>query len=217
MPRISDYFTPYPKQKEVLPYLGKGKIIFYGGARGGGKMQPLDSIIITPYGERKMGDLKVGDIISNPNGSPQKIIQIHKHGEQEIYRLLFEDGASTEVGLEHLWVTRITSSGKTKITDNDYLNDEEFGEGTMMDTKSIIEWLDKKNQADDDKQIKKQHLCIPLCKPVKFTKSYKYDMRTIHPYILGVLIGDGSLTKSSMSINTVGYTGIDKEIDLRLS
>ena len=216
MPKISDYFVPYPKQKEVLPYLGKGNIIFYGGARGGGKMQTLDSIVLTPYGERRMGDLKVGDIISNPNGSPQKIIQIHPHGEQEIYRLIFEDGASTEVGLEHLWLTRITSSRKTKITDNDYLNDEDFGDGNIMDTKAIIEWIDKKNQSDDDKVIKKQHLCIPLCNPIKFTKSYKYDMRKIHPYILGVLIGDGSITEGSVSTNTVGYTGIDQEIDEKI-
>ena len=37
MPRMSDYFSPQDRQKEAMKYIGKGFIIFYGGARGGGK------------------------------------------------------------------------------------------------------------------------------------------------------------------------------------
>lgn len=35
--KITDYIRLFPKQKEVLPYIGKGYRIFFGGARGGGK------------------------------------------------------------------------------------------------------------------------------------------------------------------------------------
>jgi phage terminase large subunit len=35
--KFSDYFQFLPKQLEALQYIGKGYIIFYGGARGGGK------------------------------------------------------------------------------------------------------------------------------------------------------------------------------------
>ncbi len=35
--KITDFFKPHPKQKEVLKYVGKGYNIFYGGAKGGGK------------------------------------------------------------------------------------------------------------------------------------------------------------------------------------
>lgn len=211
MAKMSDYIKPHPgPQQQAFDIIGSGKVVFYGGARSGGKLSPLDSIVYTPFGERRMGDLEVGDTILNPNGSPQKIIQIHPHNDMDIYELEFEDGAKLEVGLDHLWLTHKTSSHKTKVKENGYLNDDEFGNGIIMDTREIISWLDKKASSDDNSTIKKQHLCIPLCRPLTFTRSYRYDPRTIHPYILGVLIGDGSLTH--LSQNRVSYTGIDQEI-----
>lgn len=212
--KFSDYFKPSPKQKELLDCVGSGKHVFFGGARGGGKMSSNTSLICTPYGFRQMGDLKVGDTISNPNGSPQKVIQIYEHPNKDIYEIEFEDGAKTEVGLEHLWLVRITSSHQTKIQDNEYLNDEDFGKGQIVDTQFIINWLDKKSKSDESNTISKQHICIPLTNPVRFTKAYKYDPRTIEPYILGVLIGDGCLGQTTA--NRVRYTGIDKEIDEKI-
>ena len=55
------------------------------------------------------------------------------------------------------------------------------------------------------------HFCIPLCNPVSITKSYKTDMRLIHPYVIGVFIGDGCFSASSA--NRISYSGTDKEID----
>ena len=37
MPRVSDYIKLQPKQLECYQHIGKGGIVFYGGARGGGK------------------------------------------------------------------------------------------------------------------------------------------------------------------------------------
>jgi len=37
LPTIKDYINLHPKQLECFRYIGKGKIIFFGGARGGGK------------------------------------------------------------------------------------------------------------------------------------------------------------------------------------
>ena len=46
--------------------------IGFGGPKGGGKAQPLDAKVMTPYGWRQMGDLKVGSKISNPDGTTQR-------------------------------------------------------------------------------------------------------------------------------------------------
>jgi hypothetical protein len=213
--KLSDYFIPFPKQRKCLKHIGKGERIFFGGSRGGAKLSPLNSTVYTPFGARKMGDLKVGDIILNPNGSPQRIIQIQPHWNVDIYRMKFEDGATLEVGLDHLWLVHITSHGKSKIIDNSYLNDDDFGNGKIMDTRQIIEWFEKKKNSNDGQTIKNQHLTIPLCKPLKFTKSYKYDMRVIEPYLLGVLIGDGSLSNTANG-NQATYTGLDNEIGERI-
>ena len=85
MAKMSDYIKPHPgPQQQAFDIIGSGKVVFYGGARSGGKLSPLDSIVYTPFGERRMGDLDVGDTILNPNGSPQKIIQIHPHNDMDI-------------------------------------------------------------------------------------------------------------------------------------
>ena len=79
--------------------------VFYGGARGGGKVQPYDSMVLTPFGFRRMGDIKRGDTITNANGSPQKVIAVHPHVNHDFYRISFDDGTSTMCGLEHLWLS----------------------------------------------------------------------------------------------------------------
>jgi len=212
---ISEYIDLQPKQMECYLQLNSGKRIFYGGARGGGKLSPLDSTVYTPYGPRKMGDLKVGDNIFNPNGSPQKVIAIHPHKNVKIYRMYFDDDSSLEVGEDHLWLTWVTSGAATKVKENEYLNDDQFGDGRIMTTKEVMKWIDKKQVSEREQHLFNQHLCIPLSNPLQFTKSYKYDMRKIPPYVLGVLIGDGSLSQT-VGFNSISYTGLDDEVGDRI-
>ena len=81
--------------------------VLIGGRRGGGKLQPLDSPVCTPKGFVRMGDLAVGDAVTDPtSGGTQRVIAIHPHGEMDIWRVTFDDGATTEVGMEHLWSYR---------------------------------------------------------------------------------------------------------------
>ena len=180
---------PTPRQEAFIKC--PADTIFFGGARGGGKGGPYSENVITPFGIRKLGDLKVGDIITGSDGKPQTVIQIFELGERDIYDVEFIDGGHCRCTDDHLWLVKKTCSRskKSKI------------EGQMEPTwrnwtfKMIREFFDKKEQADENALIKNQNLLIPLCGPVKFTKSYKYDMRPIDPYHLGLLIGDGCLTQ----------------------
>ena len=51
-------------QEKVL--LTQADIKVVGGRRGGGKATSVNSLIVTPFGYRRLGDLQVGDIISDP-------------------------------------------------------------------------------------------------------------------------------------------------------
>ena len=135
-----------PEQVIIRPYEGfqdqfvRSNVDFVigGGAMSVGKAQPLDSLVCTPYGFRKIGDLKVGDIISNTNGGMQKVIQIFDRGLLPLVELTLADGRKIKCTYDHLWkakrpsiiTKRYTFSGKdyesytygvdTNTGDNDY-------------------------------------------------------------------------------------------------
>jgi predicted phage terminase large subunit-like protein len=161
--------------------------ILYGGGTRGGKMSPVETQVVTPFGLRKLGDLKVGDKISTPDGSAATVIQIHEHGEKDVYNVTFTDGRSLEVGLEHLWKIKKTRKNQRKSNKN--------GEGGwfIADTDWIIKHMG--NDAG-------YNIAVPLTEAVKFTKTYKYDMMPISPYVLGALIGDGCLMNDTISLTT---------------
>jgi predicted phage terminase large subunit-like protein len=166
--------------------------VLYGGATRGGKAASYSSKVITPFGERLMGDLQVGDLVSIPNGGASKILMIHEQGEKDIYKIHFSDGRIAECTDEHLWKVKKTRTNRRKSNKN--------GEGGwyISNTREMIEYISKKG---------KYNLAIPLTEPVIFTKSYKVNMRKINPYLLGVLIGDGCITDTSSMISVAGIDG----------
>lgn len=77
-----------------------------------GKMQPLDAIVHTPDGPKFMGQLEVGDEVCTPDGV-SKIDGVFYHGLQDVYKVIFHDGSSTECGMDHLWYV-------SNVDDDDY-------------------------------------------------------------------------------------------------
>ena len=94
-------------QEDVLLIDADVKIC--GGKRGGGKATSVDSMIVTPFGYRRLGDLKVGDIITDPTtGGMEKVTAIYEHPQHDLYEVTFDDGSTCECGLDHLWNVRQT-------------------------------------------------------------------------------------------------------------
>ena len=83
------------------------------GAAGTGKAQPIDTLIPTPNGKCKLGDLKVGDYVFNRKGKPVKILEVFDQGELDVYRVKLSDGRSTLCNNEHLWTVLIDNEEKT--------------------------------------------------------------------------------------------------------
>lgn len=73
------------------------------GQAGSGKAQPIDTIIPTPNGNIKLGDLQLGDYVFNRHGDPVKVIGIYEQGELEAFKVTFDDDRSTICNDEHLW------------------------------------------------------------------------------------------------------------------
>lgn len=82
--------------------------IVIAGRTGTGKAQPVETLIPTPKGFRRLGELAIGDTVFTQDGSETKVIGVYPQGKQQIYRVTFEDGRISFCHKEHLW--RIGSS-----------------------------------------------------------------------------------------------------------
>ena len=77
-----------------------------------GKAQPLDSLILTPNGYVRMGDLKIGDVICDTEGGTQTIESIFPQGILDTYKITFSDNSVVECNDEHLWDVYYQRKGK---------------------------------------------------------------------------------------------------------
>lgn len=182
--------------------LKETKMVFADGPAGTGKAQPLDADILTPAGWKKMGNIQINDLVYTANGTPTKVLNIYPQGEKDIYRVVFSDGASTECCKEHLWLTqtyyeRVGSIRKYYRSSTDELIDKIIAPlpPSVRSLEEIEKTLFLGNSTNANHSI-------PITKPV----SFKENQHIIHPYILGVLLGDGCLTQS------VGVSISDTEI-----
>jgi hypothetical protein len=169
--------------------------VLFGGAKGPGKATSLDAVLFTPQGFKSMRDIRLGDLVSSPDGAYSPVIAIHPQGIQRLYRVKFIDGASVLATAEHLWYAKIVGR-KNKRNQ----------EWSIFTTQELMVLLEK---AKKSKLSITPNILIPLTKPVQFTPiTNKYVVRhKIDPYVLGVLIGDGCLLSSSIS-----FTSNDNEI-----
>lgn len=156
-------FIPQPGLQENFCAC-ESNTIYLCGAATMGKMQPYDAKVLTPYGFVDMGSLSVGDTITSRDGNTQNVLRIFEHGLKDVYRITFDDGASTECGLEHLWSVAFK---KPHYKYSDYETH------TLED---IISHISNGEKA-----------AIPFCLPINFQS----EKLPIKPYTMGVLLGDG--------------------------
>lgn len=158
-------------------------------AFGIGKEQPNSAKIYTPSGYTTMGLIKVGDKILGSDGKEQNVIGVYPQGFKDIYKIEFNDGTSAECGLDHLWaVNELNQRNRSTKKDGKNIrlpNDETF---KVLSTGEIMKNIKKWNG-------RRLNYRIPTIKPVEFNE----QELTINPYVLGVLLGDGSMNSSRVT------------------
>lgn len=209
--------VPHPPQQAFL-LLNQFPEVFYGGAAGGGKGHPIsagkvryhastgqqhdaDISVVTPWGFKPFGDVRVGDQLVNPDGSVQRVIALHELGDREVFRVTFTDGASTLVTGDHLWL--VNRSGKRLKAQRRYPTDEGWSGNVgavIRTTEQLAADLAVCHTAAAAGQRPHWPL-IPLTEPVEFqvTARHPAGRWPIAPYLLGVLIGDGHCGTTSPS------------------
>ncbi len=143
------------------------------GEVGSGKAQPLDSLVLTPAGFRRMGDLRTGDEVVVPDGGIALIDGVFPQGERDVWRLVLSDGSSVECDDEHLWIVGTSCGWQRGQTPK------------VMTTREIR--LDTYEANGDSKWY------LPAATPVDLGGDSGLPL---DPYLFGLLLGDGSFRRN---------------------
>ena len=96
-----------PFNSGVMTTIARGRRLkkFYlkSAPSGFGKALPNDSLIPTPNGWRKVGDIKVGDYLFGQDGKPTKVLNVFPQGEKQVWEVHFKDGRAVPCCEDHLW------------------------------------------------------------------------------------------------------------------
>lgn len=136
----------------------------------------VDQRIATPQGWKPIGAARVGDEVFSVDGKPTTIIGVFPQGVLSMYKVTFTDGAVVYCDESHPW-TVFDRSGR---------------ERTIPLRQILDEGLFETN--GPGKRVHKYR--IPVASPLELPES---DL-TLDPYLVGCLLGDGSLSQSMPKI-----------------
>lgn len=145
--------------------------------RKNGKALHINTKIPTPFGFKKMGELKVGDMVYAGDGTPTKITGATDVMHKESYIVKFSDGTQLTACGEHLWEIGCVNTGRK--------NGDTSEDPTKLirDTNWIRSNLKKKSG---------HGTMIPNC---YITNEHRIDNKPadlpIDPYVFGCWLGDG--------------------------
>ena len=142
-------FVPYDYQVNMIEYIlesGRRKILNL--ATGYGKCLPLDTPVRVPNGWKTIGELKVGDKISAPNGSTTIVEGVFDNGVKSLYRIVFEDGRTAICSHDHLWKVYDKKGDKWSLLSAEDLNFESNEHHDF--THYYIPMIARDNSADVD-------------------------------------------------------------------
>lgn len=142
-----------------------GELVILGGVPKAGKAMPLDTQVLTPSGWRALGSLQAGDVVVSLDAQPSSVEAYLPQGEQEEWVVTFSDGTTTRCCGDHLWRVEHRSWASPRVAST----------ATLARLIATV----RKYQ---------RRLSIPC-----ITGDYGHqDALPVHPYLLGVLLGDGS-------------------------
>lgn len=127
-------------------------------------------------------DLRVGDKIFGRDGQITTVINKYPQGELDAYRIFFKDGRTGICSADHLWGVYSKTHGKMK-----------------MHVRTTQEMLDKGIFCpnSDGSHPNRSRFFIPMNGVLDFPEKEL----PVDPYLLGVFIGNGDMTKETLSLS----------------
>lgn len=169
----------------------EGNIVLVAGGFNSGKGHPDGTLLMTSTGWEKIENINVGDVLYSEKGEPVAVEGIFPRGRQHCYKFTFNDGANIEVDEDHIW-SIMTRYNKTQTKTGHNNKNVNFGKFTQLTTKEIVD------RCGTGEIVNYKKFALPQMLPIQYpAKSLPLD-----PYLLGLLLGDGGFTHSSIVISS---------------
>jgi hypothetical protein len=207
--KASQKFCPSPGP-QTDAYLNEADELLYGGQAGGGKGLEVNELVLTPWGWKRIGDLKVGSNICATDGTVTEVIAVYPQGERDLYRVTMQDGGSVVTDDNHLWLAWRTHANRklsNQITSGP-------ASARKYTTPQLMAELQKGRRGDG----RKRGFAIPISDPVALNVAgglvgpRNFVGRPIDPYLLGLILGDGYIGKA-VAITTADEQTLDYLVD----
>ena len=170
--------------RRILDTLNKeNRLGIYVGLAGTGKAMPKDTLIPTPDGEKLLGEIKVGDFVFDRKGHPTKVLGVYDRGVRRCFELTFSDGRKTRCCDEHIWPCYTSKKNLKNLTLQEMME-----KGIRISAKSGARFR------------------MPINGCVEFSEKEL----PVHPYILGVFIGDGCCKERYLTLSSNDLPVVEK-------
>jgi hypothetical protein len=196
---------PLEHQKEAIQKLVENKKFILADDMGLGKAEFVENRVFTPYGRKRIGDLKIGDEVIGSDGKKCLVRGVYPQGVKELYRITFNDGASVLVCKEHLFSVKSRSFGDNSKNNR---NKESIvlSVEQLLNDKLFLEINGSKNNSNRNYKFKTYYKeksgsnkwQIPIVSPIEFIS----NELPLNPHLLGLILGDGGITQDSISFTT---------------
>jgi len=180
-------------QVEGVKWITRHGSCIIADEQGLGKAQAIESLVYTPFGRKRIGDIKTGDQVIGSNGKPTNVIGVFPQGKKNLYRVTFNDGYSSLFCDEHLFQVRSNNMAKPQILSIKQMLDKNLAleqKGTGRNNKKTynIKTYYKTPQGYGKWKI-------PIVKSINFKNK---ENLPIEPYFLGLCLGDGNINTNGV-------------------
>lgn len=168
-----------------------------------GKCLPLDAPVMMANGSWSMlseireGDYVMGYDLATGKASPVKVTEITRSGEMEVFETTFSDGGTVRCTREH-WMPGITRSGK-------YQNSHGRKVQVLPKKRRFFEYMGSPSNA-----VSSRHRFLSP----KLVDYLSVGTLPLHPYVVGALLGDGSLNREGVMFTTSDEPILEKILSL---
>lgn len=191
----SDLIEKNSASQELMEELGnmiyRGASFLIIGGTSTGKAEILSTPIPTPNGWTTIGQIKPNDEVFDHYGNISKVLAIHPQSPKQVYAVEFTNNEIAYVDANHNWYV---SSYKSR--------DQQYNKPPLYSVMTTEEIMQSKLKVNNHFNFR-----VPvLKKAVNYYDEDTIETLPIHPYLLGLWLGDGNSSEAML-------TGLKEDID----